>query len=129
TARPTATDEIVMINGAAWGAINSDTQQRLHVMQSTDGACTRMAMHSASICKGFFMFDTPTNTVTGWTNPSITVALGLNSSSTVVSQSYLYDSVVAKGRGASTMSIYFTAEARTTVPLFNVFTTANDLSS
>ncbi len=43
TARPTATDEAVTLNNAAWGGVGtSDTSVKVHVVKSTDGECWRV---------------------------------------------------------------------------------------
>ncbi len=44
TARPTATDEIALVNNTSWGGQVSWTAQKLHLWHSTDGQCTRIAV-------------------------------------------------------------------------------------
>lgn len=77
-ARPTATDEKVLINAAAWGGSSGTNQNyQLHVMQSTDGKCTRVIICAAGIAAmGFWAFEVPVNPPAGWANPSASIALG-----------------------------------------------------
>jgi hypothetical protein len=80
TARPTATDESAQAlsgSGVAvlrWSQLTADLATRWSVMQSSDGACTRFWFYAAGVLRGFYMFDKPTNIVTGWTNPSYALA-------------------------------------------------------
>jgi len=68
-ARPTATDEQVVLNSAAWTDISTDIASRLTVMQSEDGECTRIYVAASGTSRVFAMFDKPGDPVTGWTNP------------------------------------------------------------
>lgn len=70
--RPTATDEIVLVNGK-WGATTTANRaQKLHYMQSTDGQCSRVAIHSNSVNHGLWMFERLKNAATtGWTDPAV----------------------------------------------------------
>jgi len=74
SARPTATDEAVLISNNIYMS-GVDTTHQLHVMQSTDGSCTRAIVWrgGTNLCT-FFLFDKATNTVTGWTNPCLSLA-------------------------------------------------------
>jgi len=71
TARPTATDEQILLNGANWGGAASDQATRWSVMQSTDGQCTRMILCIAGVVTAYWLFEKPANPSTGWTNPSV----------------------------------------------------------
>lgn len=74
TARPTATDEAILISNNIYMS-GVDTTHQLHVMQATDGSCTRVIVWrgGTNLCT-FFLFDKAANTVTGWTNPCISIA-------------------------------------------------------
>lgn len=78
TARPTATDEVVVISQTGWGAsAATDSNYVFDVMQSTDGQCTRMMIHEGGISAvGIWMFEKPKNPTPGWTNPSVFLAFG-----------------------------------------------------
>lgn len=111
TNRPTATDEIVLINGgASWSNVNAN--HVVHGMQSTDGQCTRLVVWRAStnLCT-FLFFDKPANTVSGWTNPSVG---GWLSSTTSIANVYSIlghaTSSTLRGRGTATMTVAFSGE-------------------
>jgi hypothetical protein len=70
TARPTATDEIAVISAAQFTLHSSDVALKWHVIQSTDGQCTRIAVFSAGALQAYASFEKPKNPVTGWSNPS-----------------------------------------------------------
>lgn len=86
TNRPTATDEMVLLTTAVWGTSSINQNYQLHVMQSTDGQCTRAMICTSGISSTLFLlFDRPNNTPTsGWTNPSISIVYGSNGTSNVI---------------------------------------------
>lgn len=74
TARPTASDEQVIVSAAALHALGSSTfDVILNLMMSTDGTITRIFGFSAYATKFFASFENPSNAVTGWT----TTGMGL----------------------------------------------------
>lgn len=70
TARPTATDEIVIVNTSQWGSVGN-FQHVLTQMQSSDGECTRNIIYYSNNCTCFAVLDKPANPVTGWSAPSL----------------------------------------------------------
>jgi len=70
-ARPTATDEVVVINSQDWHWGNTNYAPALHVMQSTDGECTRIIACVNSTANMFVDISKPKNPSSGWSNPSI----------------------------------------------------------
>lgn len=71
-ARPTAPDEVVTLNSAAWcHPTMGDVPVRWSVMQSSDGECTRILTCTSGVTSTFAMFDKPANPVTGWGDPSL----------------------------------------------------------
>jgi hypothetical protein len=72
-ARPTATDEIVIISKSKWGCTTTGTRaQKLHYLQSTDGQCSRVAVHSNSVNHCLWMFESLKDAATtSWANPSV----------------------------------------------------------
>jgi hypothetical protein len=110
TARPTATDEMVIINQSAWFS-NQDANHQVHVMQSTDGACTRIIVWrgGTNLCT-FMLFDKPVNTVSGWTNPSISCAQSITGGS-AISYSTLTAGTGSVGRGASQFTAQWAGES------------------
>lgn len=113
-ARPTATDEIILINNAFTHS-GIDTTHQVHAWESTDGYCTRISVHRGGTNQCLFLlFDRAQNPVTNWTNPVVAAALSTNIS---ISASYasLNNSTSAgigliRGRGSSTMAIQLTGE-------------------
>lgn len=75
TARPTATDEFVVLSGT-WTAQATDTASRWSVLQSTDGQCTRVWGAASGSINYVWILDKPANAVTGWSNPSCGWAFG-----------------------------------------------------
>jgi len=84
TARPTATNQIILINGSTWAGytINGSFGCVLQAMQSTDGQCTRIVQLLNGVPQSFFLFDVPKNPVSGWTDPAIALAVSANSAVT-----------------------------------------------
>ena len=68
--RPTATDEQILINQTTILPTASGNS-RWHLMQSSDGACTRLFVTHSGAPLTCWIFDKVTNAVTGWTNPII----------------------------------------------------------
>ncbi len=72
SARPTATDEQIIVSDKAWGrgdATISTDQIPLHCMMSDDGQVTRMIFNRDSAVSGFISFEKAQNPVSGWTIP------------------------------------------------------------
>lgn len=129
TARPTAADEarigqdLVTISGT-----NSDGV--LHVMQSTDGQCTRVVLYKANNAVMFWMFDKPKNPVTGWSNPYVGIVRS-NTGSSIMLVTELMGTANAQGRGSATFNMTLTSEntgtgANSQIPTAQTF--ANDFS-
>ena len=119
TARPTATDEIVLLNAATWmsaagSGYFTNTDHILHVWQSTDGQCTRwVLLHGGSLgVWSFGIYDKPQNPVSGWTNPSISIQMGSGSTASMIySNLNGASNVKARGGGATpNFSMPFTGE-------------------
>jgi hypothetical protein len=113
SARPTATDEIVM-NAGAEATKETDTQAYISAWQSTDGQCFRMCMWQENAIRMFWMMEKPRNPRVGWTNPSLSLILGAFGD---VQPNFfnLYKTTgtgLARGRqGATTLELNFTGEA------------------
>lgn len=134
TARPTATDEIVLISNTTWFS-QVDAQHQIHFWQSTDGQCARLAIWRAgtNMCT-FWLFEKPRNPRTGWSNPSVSIAkadtVGISNSIAVLNVSLVNG--VARGRGTATMTITLTGEGTSAGLLANVSPTSsqtNDFDS
>jgi len=72
TARPTATDEVVINNGLDWlHATATNYNVAMHVMQSTDGECTRVAWLFNNFVANAAFFDKVKNPHPSWTEASV----------------------------------------------------------
>jgi hypothetical protein len=73
TSRPTATDEIAVLSNFTWGGGPVDYGGKIHVMQSTDGECTRifhtMNYLATNYAQNVILIDKPKHPVTHWTTP------------------------------------------------------------
>lgn len=79
TNRPTATDEIVIVNATTMFS-NVDTRHIIHAWQSSDGQCTRVSVLRGGFNQCvFWLSDVPRNPVSGWTTPSVTAFIASGS--------------------------------------------------
>lgn len=130
TARPTATDEIIMINNTNWIG-NLNTNYQIHIWQSTDGQCTRIIVwkNGGNLCS-FFLFDKPQNPVSGWTNPSVTSAF-INSGTGLIAPNYPNLSASptsvgsSKAKANSVFDVRYTGESNTAGLLANTTDVGN----
>ena len=83
TARPTATDQQVLLNQTSMFA-GADANIVWHLLQSTDGQITRLLIMSGNIMYGFMAIDVPVipGDLTMWTPLNSAVALGYNAQPT-----------------------------------------------
>lgn len=111
-ARPTAADEMVVLNNVILTSAN-DSQFQIHGFQSTDGECTRFSIWRLGTNNATFsLFDKPQNPVPGWVNPSVSFWA---SSSSAIAATYAFLGTISaaangRGRGVSTMNIGMTGE-------------------
>jgi len=68
TARPTATDEIILFSGSH--GLAADGTAKLQQMMSHDGKAYTCMCFTGGALRYVFMIGVPKNPVTGWTNPS-----------------------------------------------------------
>lgn len=114
SARPTATDEIILISNTTWFSV-LDTIHQIHAMQSTDGQCTRIQVWRGGVQQClFWLFDKPQNPVSGWTNPSLSLALATGAASAAGGYASDYANIRSskniKGRGSATFGMVMTGE-------------------
>lgn len=133
TARPTATDERRLRNstGEYWGSgtVGSSTNYRYHIMQSTDGECTRVLIFVNNVNTGFWLFDKPRNPLTEWTDPYVAVVIGTSNFTTnQCTYTLFHDAANMKGRysGVDT-AIYLSTEGFGTNASGENFTSENAL--
>jgi hypothetical protein len=81
SAAPTATDSKTLLGIGRWAGSNVSTggQYRAHVMQSTDGECTRVFFCTASLVVGWWQFEKPGNVPAGWAAPVVGAARSVGS--------------------------------------------------
>lgn len=72
TTRPTAVDEVVLLNNS--DILSSDVASRLHAVQSTDGLVTRLLIARNGTVENYLAFERPKNPPTGWVMPSVAYA-------------------------------------------------------
>lgn len=134
TARPTASDEVVIISNVHWeGSFSSNVQFVFHLAHSTDGQCTRFFIYQANLLVAFGIFDKAANPVTGWTIPWVGFWFGTGTTP-AASLALLTNVATApiKARLASTDFLcWFTVEAASGASLSSLtsfLTGANDIS-
>lgn len=72
TARPTATNEVPLINAGAWiNNVGSDLQRVWHVWKPTDNSALRIVMFMANAMESWWLVEIPTNASVNWSNPII----------------------------------------------------------
>lgn len=128
TARPTAVDEITLINTTTWES-GADAQHQVHVWQSTDGQCTRVMVWrgGTNLCT-CWVFDRPQNPVSGWTHPSVSMAVGAVNGE-AIHYNGLNVGTNSRSRGVSAFDARWTGEGFGSAVLANVTdvgTQAND---
>lgn len=127
SARPTASDQIVLLNGAAWGGYNGTLTWRQHVLMSTDGKCTRILMMKNGASSGLWLLDVAKNPVDGWAIPVVGLAYGSSDGSGVASYANFSTAANTWGKmGADTCSFYMTGEAYGATGLQTVSTVPDD---
>lgn len=135
TARPTATDERQLRDSTSsgwWGsgADGVSYDFRYHVMQSSDGECTRVLIFINGTNTGFWLFDKPKNPVTGWSDPYVAVISGNNDASTnQTTYAKFYDSANGLGRfsGIET-TMYLSGEGFLNAAAGELVTVPNELT-
>jgi hypothetical protein len=136
TARPTATDERILRDSTLfgqWGSgANGTTGQdyRYHVMQSTDGQCTRVLIFINGVNTGFWIFDVPANPVSGWSNPYI-AAIEANNDNTTNQATYArwYDFAAARSYyGGTEVTMYFSGEGFLSAGAGELITVPNQIT-
>lgn len=77
TARPTATDEQVLISGGAWGGNNgADVQQVFHIIHASDGSYTRVYICRGGVVSGVLRIETVKNPRGSWATNQIAAWVG-----------------------------------------------------
>jgi hypothetical protein len=112
TARPTASDEVILLNDARYFDSAFTFDARMHYMQSTDGQCTRIIGYASTLTGGprlIWIFDKLKDPVSGWTTP----AIGSADSSTISGRYALLhdDDQYTHGYQNGPFDVYLTCES------------------
>lgn len=116
-ARPTATDELPLLNpaGAAWGGVNAaGTASTLHVMNSTDGKSSRIIVCRNGFAPVTAMFEAPDEPATNFALPNYQVWLGDATAAPAVSQAVygtLSNAANSFARDTANFAAFLTEEA------------------
>ena len=86
---PTAIDEIILQSNKSWNGGLTTYDAILHTWHTSDGSCTRIVVsNDTSEPKAFFIFDTITSLVSGWSQNTDIICLYQNTGA----MSYTYNS-------------------------------------
>jgi hypothetical protein len=75
SARPTATDQQILGTNMWWGGGNNYGSV-WNLLKTDDGYATRLIIFHQGVCAGWWQFEAPDPVVSGWTNPSVSYAVG-----------------------------------------------------
>jgi hypothetical protein len=129
TARPTATDEIVALNGATWGGAGSaDGNTVLHVQKSTDGQQWRVFVFKGGVCLTTWRIGKLTASHASLTHPAYIYAAGSGSADTN-SQALMTAASGWNLRGVSNATAGLSVPCVAGTRITATETYANDLSS
>jgi len=134
--RPTATDEILMGTGAAWGVSTINSSSRWHILRSSDAKHWRIFICRNGFTTGFCSMEHAGSPVSGWATPGMFAWVGLTTDPATVSLATPANySVTArhKAKGNSSMSLAMTGEGIRTTTSASILLPervgiANDLS-
>lgn len=131
TARPTASDEIILVSNTYWG-FGSNIPGRnhiAHIMQSTDGQCTRIVIIVSGSPCALWLFDKPKDPVNNWTDPCVGLVKGDYQGTAVITTANLYSGTNLKGLAPNGAFVaYCSAEGRATACCYDNLFAPNDIS-
>jgi hypothetical protein len=90
TTRPTATDEIVLLNNSSWAFGSSNSLCQVHCMQSTDGKCTRVILCVNGYHTALWIFDSVNNAISGWTGTKAFFSVTASGTTTTGLEYYVF---------------------------------------
>jgi hypothetical protein len=112
--RPTAVTSVTLIapNSNYWciNSANVPFSSVLHVMQSTDGECTRLIHMYDDIPLLWYLFDKPKNPTAGWLNPAIFFAYAATGASQFTANTWNIGAYVNSIINGITAPMYMTIE-------------------
>jgi hypothetical protein len=113
TDRPTPpADEVLITAGPGYGGSDGAWNGKVHVMMSSDGEATRIAVCESNGCVALWLLDAARNPITGWTNANIGCAAGRSSSGVSDYSTYANLNAATKLKSYITTSfdLYLTSE-------------------
>ncbi|RTL06470.1 hypothetical protein EKK58_05815 [Candidatus Dependentiae bacterium] len=130
TARPTATDERVIVNNTTWGGVvNSDASVKVHLLKSTDGQAWRWLIgNTAQIGTAWIFGKAVQFNPTAWPNSFTMFGIGGSPNTGVLTQTNLNTNANFLGYGASAMAMYLGGMAFGGAQANVTITSASDLS-
>jgi hypothetical protein len=135
TADPTAYDAVPILPASYWGNNPNNTYQyRLHVMQSTDGACTRVLICDydgvgiGGTCCGYMSIELAENPVPGWTYPIHATWIATAGNTSALTYNSLFQTYNAVSRATANFTMIWTAESTNGTHLASMYLAPNDLS-
>lgn len=133
SARPTATDEIILIaaSGDNGGRDSGTNGVVFHIWHDDSGENTRIAICTGGVVSGYLAFETPVDTVDGWANPTANIAITANQGTNVLTVANLFDGASFKARnvaGSGTMDMFMSSEGFNSAGGFEGITAANGWS-
>jgi hypothetical protein len=133
TAPSNPSDGTQVLNPGYWGQSTNDVQYRLHVMQSSDGACTRALFCSyenstGGVCLGYFSVEDAENPVSGWTYPVHVMWQGNSSVSSVLTYSNFYNAYNGYTRASANLKLAWTGENTNGTLIAQAMSCPNDIN-
>lgn len=130
TARPTATDEIVVLNGGTYGGVsNIDANVKLHVIKSTDGQCWRLFCANGGQINTAVIVEKAAALHSSWARQAVAYVQGATAATNVLTNALLNSAANFNARGASAMTMFLVSPASSGTQTNVTITAANDLSS
>ena len=111
TSRPSGPGEYqINAENAAWGPSGTNNQSgKVHVLQSTDGECTRVIYCRDGYASGFWAFDKARDPTAAWTLPGVATFRGATSGENIATFYWFNGNTYAHTRvGSIYSSVYLT---------------------
>lgn len=138
TAPPTAIDAVTVKSASAWGGQNgtSHSSIKIHVMQSTDGECTRIFIYKVSYAStqelqipflcGIWIFDKVREPSVGWNYPYFCSIIATSASAAGVGVLSDFTSLLVGFHNSLTVALSYTWEGTLDgTPFSTLLTSAN----
>lgn len=128
TARPTAADEAVLLNGANWGAsAAADGALKMHTSKSTDGQSWDLKICKGGLTVTWVVIQKAVAHDATWTNPVVALIIGGTTEAVTVAN--VNTTASFKALGASAMTMFASMPFANSASVISQQTTAASLSS